>query len=671
MASLLLGPMHRYADDRHVSVWVETDEPCTVEVRSSPGFNAGLGSGPEAEAGPPPGPRAAAPTFAVAGHHYALVVVDGLEPGTVYPYEVWLTPASGPSTDPTGEPSADPAVCVWPEPGSPPSLLRPVGGGRPVRLVFGSCRVTAPQERPYTLSPGEDPRGLGTDALHALALRLTETPPHTWPDALLLLGDQVYADHVSPTTAARIRTRRDITVPPGEEIADFTEYAWLYQEAWSQREIRWLLSTVPTAMIADDHDIRDDWNISAAWRAEIRSQPWWDTRITSGIMAYWLYQHLGNLDPGTLAADPVFTAVTATAAGGEDGENLLRAFARRVDRMPDLGALASDHDEDDGGAGTGTGQGTGTLAGERPPTPPRWSYRWDLGRTRLIVIDSRFARVVAPDGTRAMVHDADWSWVRDQTRHTGEVDHLLLGTSVPYLLTPTIHNVEAVSERLASGRFGRIASAGAERLRQALDLEHWAAFSDSFVRMTQLLHQVSTGEHGPAPASVVVLSGDVHHAYLARAEPARDPVAATRLPADLGAGTHLTTTGDTGTHRTGTGGDRSGSGGDDTAQSGGTDGESAVWQAVCSPFRNPLGPGIRRIDALSRRRPLATTAGRIARLLGTRGQPVRWKTTHGPWFDSQLATLVLDGRGATMLLEKTEPDGDPGGLDEVMRATLS
>lgn len=638
MTSLLLGPMHRYAGDRHVSVWVETDEPCTVEIRS------GLG------------PRAAAPTFAVAGHHYALVVVDGLEPGTAYPYEVWLTAA--------GVPSPDQAVCVWPEEGSPPSLLRPVGGDRPVRLVFGSCRVTAPQEKPYTLSPGEDPRGLGTDALHALALRMAETPPDTWPDALLLLGDQVYADHVSPATAARIRAHRDVTVPPGEEIADFTEYAWLYQEAWSQREIRWLLSTVPTAMIADDHDVRDDWNISAAWRAEIRSQSWWDTRITSGIMAYWLYQHLGNLDPRTLADDPVFTAVTALASGGEDGENLLRTFARRVDRMPDLGALASDqeHDHDTStavGDHTGAGHDTGDLTGERPPTPPRWSYRWDLGRTRLIVIDSRFARVVAPDGTRALVHDADWSWIRDQTRHTGEVDHLLLGTSVPYLLTPTIHNVEAVSERLASGRFGRVAAAGAERLRQALDLEHWAAFSHSLIRMTQLLGQVSTGEHGPAPASVVVLSGDVHHAYLARAEPARDPVAASRAPADPAAGTHLTAS-HAGTTGTATSSAISAAGG-----------ESAVWQAVCSPFRNPLGPGIRRIDALSRRRPLAAVSSRVARLLGMRGQPVRWKVTHGPWFDSQLATLVLDGRHATMLLEKTEPDGEPGGLDEVMRADLA
>ena len=53
------------------------------------------------------------------------------------------------------------------------------------------------------------------------------------------------------------------TVPPGETIADFEEYTRLYRESWSEPHIRWLLSTVPTAMIFDDHDIIDDWNTSA------------------------------------------------------------------------------------------------------------------------------------------------------------------------------------------------------------------------------------------------------------------------------------------------------------------------------------------------------------------------------------------------------------------------
>jgi hypothetical protein len=43
-------------------------------------------------------------------------------------------------------------------------------------------------------------------------------PAEMWPDALFLLGDQVYADEVSMGTREFIRSRRDTSKPPGESI---------------------------------------------------------------------------------------------------------------------------------------------------------------------------------------------------------------------------------------------------------------------------------------------------------------------------------------------------------------------------------------------------------------------------------------------------------------------
>ena len=105
------------------------------------------------------------------------------------------------------------------------------------------------------MSPSEDPNGFGVDALWAYSRQLQDGAA-PWPDALLLLGDQVYADEVSPETAAYIRSQRDTAEPPGEEIANFEEYTRLYQESWSDPDIRWLLSTVPSTMIFDDHDVQ-------------------------------------------------------------------------------------------------------------------------------------------------------------------------------------------------------------------------------------------------------------------------------------------------------------------------------------------------------------------------------------------------------------------------------
>ncbi len=217
--------------------------------------------------------------------------------------------------------------------------------------------MAAPHEPPWTLPPADRKRGKGADALYAFALRMRDTDPDTWPDPLLLLGDQIYADDTSEKVQAFIRSRRDISRPPGLEVADFEEYTRLYWEAWGDPVLRWLLSTVPTAMIFDDHDISDDWNTSAAWVEHMRAQPWWEERIISGLASYWLYQHLGNLSPDDLDDDLVWPKVRDAG----DATRVLREFAYRADQEV---------------------EGT------------RWSYRRDFGKTRLVVIDSRCGRVL-------------------------------------------------------------------------------------------------------------------------------------------------------------------------------------------------------------------------------------------------------------------------------------
>ena len=67
---------------------------------------------------------------------------------------------------------------------------------------------------------------------------------------------------------------------------DFEEYTRLYWESWGEPYMRWLLSTVPSSMIFDDHDVHDDWNTSKTWVTDIRSQGWWDDRIVGGFMSY-------------------------------------------------------------------------------------------------------------------------------------------------------------------------------------------------------------------------------------------------------------------------------------------------------------------------------------------------------------------------------------------------
>jgi hypothetical protein len=69
-------------------------------------------------------------------------------------------------------------------------------------------------------------------------------------------------------------------------------------------------------MISDDHDVHDDWNISWLWVEEMRRKPWWEARITGAFMAYWVYQHLGNLSPPELEEDTVYPQIKAEQDAG-------------------------------------------------------------------------------------------------------------------------------------------------------------------------------------------------------------------------------------------------------------------------------------------------------------------------------------------------------------------
>jgi hypothetical protein len=522
--------MLRYVGETEATIWVETDAPCTVEVlghRNS--------------------------TFHVEGHHYAIVSIRGLERGQSYEYEVLLD----------GERR-------WPvtEGDFPRSAIRTIDPSAPLKLVFGSCRVAVPHHPPFSLTKDEDPRGREIDALYALALRMRTLPRGEWPRVLLSIGDQVYVDEDAPETRAFIRSRRDTSKPPGEEVADFEEYTRLYRESWSDPTIRWLFSTISTAMIFDDHDVHDDWNTSISWLEEMRAQAWWQERIVSALMSYWLYQHLGNLSPDELDANELL----ARAKAESDAGPLLRAWAAKADHGSD---------------------------------GSRWSYSRDLGQTRLIVFDSREGRVLK-EYPRKIVDDREWQWI--ESKATGGVDHLLLVDTLPFLLIPTFHYVEAWSEAVCGGAWGRRFQRIGERARRALDLEHWAAFGDSFKRLTRLVTEIGAGKRGPPPATIISLAGDVHHAYLAEAAFRRD------------AGV-----------------------------------KSALYQAVCSPFRNPLDAKERRVVRLALLRPMRLLARALARAAGIEAPEVSWRLAQKPTFDNQFATLELDGRKAVLRIEKTVP----------------
>ena len=473
-------PLLRYVGETEATIWVETDSPC--DRRDPRPHGADIhGRGAPLRAGPARRARTGR-LLRVRGQ---LDGERGWPRGVIRP---------SPERDPHHRPR------------------------RPDRRLFRLLPGRAPHEEPYVETKDRHYEGKEFDALRFLPSEMIRGERDEWPEFLFLLGDQVYVDEGSPRTRERIREGAAPRRPPGEEVTDYEEYSWLYEESWSDPLIRWLLSTVSISMHWDDHDMSDDWNISPSWLEEMRQKSWWHRRATAGMMSYWVYQHLGNLSPEALDADDLYGRVRGNVHATAE----LREFAAEVES---------------------TGSGT------------RWSFCRDLGGTRVIFIDSRAGRVLGPgraDRRRRRVGLGPRAG-RGGLRPPAVRDH---GPLPALARLPSPRGLERAGLRRG---LGRTAARAAEKLRRA---------STS-----------TTGPRSGAPSSACASSS--RRSARGRRGPARprsssSPATSTTpiWPRSGCAAAEVT---------------------------------SAVYQAVCSPYRNPLDSNERRViraasPVLSRRR---------------------------------------------------------------------
>ena len=130
---------------------------------------------------------------------------------------------------------------------------------------------------------------------------------------------------------------------------------------------------------------------------------------------------------------------------------------------------------------------------------------------------------------------------------------------------------------------------------------------ESFDRLADLFGDVGRGrynrEHGRAPATICVLSGDVHHAY----------VAAARYPHPM---------------------------------------DSRVYQLTCSPMHNYVPVAMKLAFRLSwsvpAERAVRFVFGRFATMPPMK---ISWGKVSGPYFGNQIATLQLTGRAGRLAIE--------------------
>jgi hypothetical protein len=198
----------------------------------------------------------------------------------------------------------------------------------------------------------------------------------------------------------------------------------------------------------------------------------------------------------------------------------------------------------------------------------------------------------------------EWEWVKD--RVDGEHDHLLLASSLPFLLSDGMHDVEAWSEAVTNGVWGKRMQPLGEKVRIGANLDHWACFQQSYREFEELVIDVATGQCGEPPKSMVLFGGDVHHCF----------VTEVGLPADC------------------------------------PPGKTKVWQAVCSGLRKELQASERLVLAFGHTWIAAKIGRKLAQAANIRPRRLRTHITTRPRFRNQIGTLEIAGGEVGVRIEQ-------------------
>jgi len=268
----------------------------------------------------------------------------------------------------------------------------------------------------------------------------------------------------------------------GIHAADFAEFAYLHEKAWTTRHARKLFANIPSFMIFDDHEITDDWNFNANWVNIIHTKKddygYWPKTIIDGLVAYWMYQGWGNISPLDWEQDSRV-------------QILLEARRTGRDALPELRNLIKQY-------------------AVRPPGRLQWHYQLPIASPKFLITDTRTRKVLhTSDDTKSSALDPkqlEWLKTNLGSEANGAAAFVVMG--LPFILPRFISWGMTHADWLAA-----IKSVGVEEaLRGAVagDLEH-PARDATWTAVKTIL--------GGLQSSVTrlkvlgILSGDVHMSF--------------------------------------------------------------------------------------------------------------------------------------------------------------
>ncbi|WP_057464109.1 hypothetical protein [Pseudovibrio sp. POLY-S9] len=218
-------------------------------------------------------------------------------------------------------------------------------------------------------------------------------------------------------------------------------------------QVRRLFAHLPVAMIFDDHDVTDDWNLNRDWEETAYGHPFSRRIIGNALCAYMLNQGWGNrpeaFSGGTLEA--MTQAVTVPGTNSYD-EFLDHLFAFE-----------------------------------------NWDYHWELDPP-LLVLDTRTRRWRSERAGYLPSGLLDWEAVTDLQRSLRGKDAVLLVSAAPIFGVKLIETLQKLLTFMGKPLM--------------VDAEYWMAHPGTADGILNVFR------HRKTPDRFTTLSGDVHYSFV-------------------------------------------------------------------------------------------------------------------------------------------------------------
>lgn len=249
----------------------------------------------------------------------------------------------------------------------------------------------------------------------------------------------------------------DLAPPAGLAARELARYA---REAQALQgfvdalpAVRRVLAHLPTAMIFDDHDVSDDWNLNLEWEEAAYGHPFSRRVIGNALIGYLVHQGWGNR-PEAFDEDCMdAVARSLQAPGGADHAALIERLLEFRD----------------------------------------WHYTWPT-TPPLVVVDGRTHRWRSELSARRPSGLMDWEALTDLQQTLRGFDAVLLVTSAPIFGVKLIETVQHLFTYLGRPLM--------------VDAENWMSHPGAASAVLNIFR------HPQTPQVFVVLSGDVHYSFV-------------------------------------------------------------------------------------------------------------------------------------------------------------